>query len=69
MEPNVDRGMWSVVALLAAIVIGGVVLIAFPKISGKIANNMNSSVDQAFKGEVPSWVDSNTTENEQDEFR
>ena len=56
MEPNVDRGMWSVVALLAAIVIGGVVLLAFPKITGKITNNMNSTVNEAFEGGVPSWV-------------
>ena len=56
MEPNIDRGMWSVVALLAAIVIGGVVLIAFPKISGKIANSMDSTVDEAFIGNTPSWV-------------
>ena len=53
MEPNVDRGMWSVVALLAAIVIGGVVLIAFPKIGSKVTQGMSESVDLAFKGEGP----------------
>ena len=57
MEPNVDRGMWSVVALLAAIVIGGVVLIAFPKISGKIANNMDDTVNKAFEGGRPQWAE------------
>ena len=56
MEPNVDRGMWSVVVLLAAIVIGGVVLIAFPKISGKIANGMDGAVTGAFKGKTPKWA-------------
>ena len=56
MEPNVDRGMWSVVVLLAAVVIGGVVLIAFPKISGKIVNNMDESVEKAFEGNTPKWV-------------
>ena len=55
MKPNVDRGMWSVVALLAAIVIGGVVLLAFPKITGKIANNMDETVNGAFSGETPKW--------------
>ena len=58
MEPKVDRGMWSVVALLAAIVIGGVVLIAFPKISGKIANNMDDTVSKAFNGDSPKWLES-----------
>ena len=67
MEPNIDRGMWSVVVLLAAIVIGGVVLIAFPKITGKITNNMNSSVDQAFKGEVPPWGANNAIEDGRDD--
>ena len=56
MEPNVDRGMWSIVVLLAAIVIGGVVLLAFPKISAKIATNMDETVGGAFKGDIPSWV-------------
>ena len=73
MEPNIDRMQWSVVALLGAIVIGGIVLLAFPKISGKIANNMDDSVDKAFKGETPSWVtpgdeseDEKETEKEQE---
>ena len=56
MEPNIDRGMWSVVVLLSAIVIGGVVLIAFPKTSSKIANSMNDTVEKAFAGEKPPWV-------------
>ena len=67
MEPNVDRGMWSVVVLLAAIVIGGVVLLAFPKISGKIVGNMNESVDLAFKGETPKWVVDNSFEGKMDQ--
>ena len=63
MEPNVDRGMWSVVALLAAIVIGGIVLIAFPKISGKITNSMNDTVNKAFEGETPGWIQKNDEPN------
>ena len=69
MEPNVDRGMWSVVVLLAAIVIGGVVLLAFPKISGKIVNNMDDTVSKAFEGKTPSWVNETTKDNEMIEFK
>ena len=64
MEPNVDRGMWSVVVLLAAIVIGGVVLIAFPKISGKIANSMEDTVSKGFSGEMPAWVNEDSEAKE-----
>ena len=68
MEPNIDRMQWSVVALLAAIVIGGVVMLAFPKISGKIANNMDESVEQAFKGDKPGWMGGTDSEdNDKDE--
>ena len=45
MEPNIDRMQWSVVAMLGAVVIGGVILLAFPRISGKIANGMNDLID------------------------
>ena len=68
MEPNVDRMQWSVVVLLAAIVIGGVVLLAFPRISGKIANNMDDTVNKAFKGDSPSWIEgSGSEDNKTDE--
>ena len=50
MEPNVDRMQWSVVALLGAIVIGGVILLAFPKITAKIVSSADKQVDDAFSG-------------------
>ena len=66
MEPNVGRMQWSVVVLLAAIVIGGVVLLAFPRISGKIANNMDDTVNNAFNGKKPLWVNSGEDSDDKD---
>ena len=57
MEPNVDRGMWAVVALLAAIAIGGLVLVFFPKIAEKITGGMNDAIDDSIGGDgMPDWA-------------
>ena len=56
MEPNVDRGMWAVLALLIAVGIGAIVVVFFPKLVGDITAKMQTSVTGADIAIPPAYV-------------
>ena len=70
MEANTDRGMWGIIALLSAILIGGVIIVSMPQLTGKIANEANKASEDALKNpdNMEGWmVAMNEDEDDEDE--